>query len=115
MVSPPLPRNECPGYDTKQNDGEVPVMVEFYGMRATPSWPSLPGQLWPRVLAPDRILSMSQIELNFVLKLNWIVWNGNVFVCWNELLGMELFWHLTLCKQKLYLYQTELFELELFD
>ena len=23
------PTNECPGYDTKQSDGEVPVMLEF--------------------------------------------------------------------------------------
>ena len=28
---------------------------------------------------------------------------------------MELFWHLTVCKQNLYLYLTELFELDLFD
>ena len=28
---------------------------------------------------------------------------------------MELFWHLSVCKQNLYLYKTELFELELFD
>ena len=28
---------------------------------------------------------------------------------------MELFWHLNVCKQKLYLYQTKLYELELFD
>ena len=38
--------NECPGYDTKQSVGEVPVMLEFWGMRGTPSLPSLPGPLW---------------------------------------------------------------------
>ena len=38
--------NECPEYDTKQSDGEVPVML------------SLPRQLWPRVVAPERALSM---------------------------------------------------------
>ena len=27
---------------------------------------------------------------------------------------MELFWHLTVCKQKIYLYSTEFFEIELF-
>ena len=27
---------------------------------------------------------------------------------------IEQFWHLTKCKQKLYLYETELFEIELF-
>ena len=25
-----LPPNECPGYDTKQSDGEVPVMLELW-------------------------------------------------------------------------------------
>ena len=29
------PANECPGYDTKQSDGEVPVMQELWGMRST--------------------------------------------------------------------------------
>ena len=28
--------NECPGYDTKQSDGEVPAMLELWGMRSTP-------------------------------------------------------------------------------
>ena len=37
--------------------------------------PSLPGPLWPRIVAPDRVLSSSQIELNSVLMLNWIDWN----------------------------------------
>ena len=50
--------NECPRYDTKQSDGEVPVMLELWGMRSTPSLPLLPGQLWPGVVAPDRALSM---------------------------------------------------------
>ena len=48
------PPNECPGYDTKQSDGEVPVMLELWGMRSTPSLPSLPGPLWPGVVAPDK-------------------------------------------------------------
>ena len=26
------PPNECPGYDTKQSDGEVPAMLELWGM-----------------------------------------------------------------------------------
>ena len=50
--------HECPGYDTKQFDGEVPVMLKLWGMRSTPSLPVLPGPLWPRVVAPDRVLSM---------------------------------------------------------
>ena len=50
-------------YDTKQSDGEVPVMLERWGMRCTPSLPSLPGPLWPGVVAPNRVLLMSQTEL----------------------------------------------------
>ena len=53
------PPNECPGYDTKQSDGEVPAMLELWGIRSTPSLSSLPGPLWPGVVAPDRTLSMS--------------------------------------------------------
>ena len=49
---------ECPGYDTKQSNGEVPVMLELWGIRSTPSLPLLPGPLWPGVVAPDRALSM---------------------------------------------------------
>ena len=29
--------------------------------------------------APERVLSMGPIELNCILMLNWIVWNGTVF------------------------------------
>ena len=86
----------CPGYNTKQS--EVPVMLELWGMRSTPSLPSLPGPLLPVAVAPDKALSMGQIKLNSVLMLNWIV-------------KIELFWHLTVCKQKLYLCQIELFEI----
>ena len=38
--------NECPVYDTKQSDGFVPEMFELWGMRSTPSLPSLPSPLW---------------------------------------------------------------------
>ena len=48
------PTKECPGYDTKQSDGEVPAVLELWGMRSTPSLPSLPGPLWPGVVAPDK-------------------------------------------------------------
>ena len=64
------PLNECPGCDTKQSDGEVPVMLELWGMLSTPSLTSLPGSLWPGVVAPDRILCMGHIELNCILMLN---------------------------------------------
>ena len=60
--------NECPEYDTKQSDGEVPVMLELWRMRSTASLPSLPGPLWPAVVAPERALSMDQIELNCELN-----------------------------------------------
>ena len=52
------PTNECPRYDTKQSDGEVPVMLGLWGMWSTPSLLLLPGRLWPGVVAPDRALSM---------------------------------------------------------
>ena len=73
----PIP-NECPGYDTKQSDSEVPVMVELWGMRSIPSLPSLLGPLWPGVVAPERVLSKGQIELNCILMLNLIAWNRTV-------------------------------------
>ena len=50
--------NEYPGYDTKQSDGEVPVMLGISGIRSTTLLPFLPGQLWPRMIAPDWDLSM---------------------------------------------------------
>ena len=49
--------------DTKQSDGEVLVMLELWEMKNTPSLPSLSGPLCPGVIAPDRVLSMCQIEL----------------------------------------------------
>ena len=46
-------------YDSKQSDGEVPVMLELWGIRSTPLLPLLPGPLWLSMVAPDRALSMS--------------------------------------------------------
>ena len=63
----PPTHKECPRYDTKQSDGEVPVMPELWGMQRTPSLPSLPGPLWFGVVAPDRVLSMGQMELNCIV------------------------------------------------
>ena len=57
------------GYDTKQSDNEIPVMLELLGMQSTHSLPSLPGPLWPKVVAHDMLLSMGQIELKCVLML----------------------------------------------
>ena len=51
-------------------------MLELWGMQTTLSLP-----LWPEVVAPDRVLSMGQMELNCVLMLNWIIyWLGYVFL-----------------------------------
>ena len=52
------PFNECPGYNTKQSDGEAPVMLGLWIMRRNPTLPLLPGPLRPWVVAPDRALSM---------------------------------------------------------
>ena len=48
-----LSPNKCHGYDTKQSDGEVPVMLELWGMQSTPSLTLLPGPLWPGVVASE--------------------------------------------------------------
>ena len=42
----------------KQSDGEVLAMLERWGMQSNLSLASLPSPLWPRVVAPDRALSM---------------------------------------------------------
>ena len=86
------PTNECLEYEIKQSDGEVPVMLELFGMRNSPSLPSLPGSLWPAVVARDRVLSMGQIELNWVLMLNWIVWNRTVLT-FNCEVNKKLYWY----------------------
>ena len=70
--------NECPVYDTKQSDAEASVMLELWGMQSTPLLPSLSVPLWLGVVAPDRVLSVDQIELKCVLMLNWTVWNRTV-------------------------------------
>ena len=49
---------EYPRYDTKQSDGEVPLMLGIWGMRSTSLLPFLPGPLWLGMVAPDRALSM---------------------------------------------------------
>ena len=70
--------NEFSDYYTKKSDGEVPVMLEHWGMRRIPLLALLSGPIWLRVVAPDRVLSMSQIELSCVFMLNWITWNGTL-------------------------------------
>ena len=71
--------------DPKQSDGEVPAMLELWGMWSTPSLPSLPGWLWPRVVAPDKgpIYGLNRTKgilmLNWIVWVNWIAWIRNVF------------------------------------
>ena len=74
------PSNECPRYDNKQSDGEVPVMLVLWGMWSNSSLPSLPGPLWPGVVASDWVLTMGQIEAKCVFILKWIVWNRTVLI-----------------------------------
>ena len=50
--------NKCPGYETKQSDCQTPVMLELWGIKSTFLLPSLPGPLWPEVVAPDKVLSI---------------------------------------------------------
>ena len=38
------------------------VMLELWRMRSIPSLPLLSGSLYPKVVAPDWVLSMVQIE-----------------------------------------------------
>ena len=45
-------------------------MPEFWGMWSTLTFSSLLGPLQIRVVAPNRVLSMGQIELNCVITLN---------------------------------------------
>ena len=74
------PTIKCLGHDIKQSDGEVAVKQELWGVWSTPLLPSLPGSVWPGLVAPDRVLSRGQIELNWVLILKWIVWNRTVLI-----------------------------------
>ena len=97
--------SECPDYDTKQSDCEALVTLKLWGKRSILLLPSFPGPLWSRVVALDRVLSMDQIELNWII-LNWIAWNrtsntealGNAeypfiaIVPWSTL-EIELYYH----------------------
>ena len=54
---------ECSGYDTKQSEDETPALGGDLGNVEYPLLPLLPGPIWPRVVAPDRVLSLGQIKL----------------------------------------------------
>ena len=57
------PYNEYPGYDTKHSNSGALVMHGIWEIWCTNSLPSLPGPLWPGVVALDSVLSMVQIDL----------------------------------------------------
>ena len=72
------PTYEWPGYDTKQSDGELAVMLELWGIRNIPSLPSLLGPLWPEVEASDKgpIYGFNRTKpwfrVNYFLHLNCV-------------------------------------------
>ena len=57
-VRPPPQKNQCPWYDTKESDGEVPVMLKILRWQSTHSLPLLPGPLGPRMVALEWALSL---------------------------------------------------------
>ena len=65
--------NEYPRYGTKQSDGEGPLMLEFEVRQSTSSLLLIPDPLWPGLVALDRVLSMGQKELFYIL--NWVQTN----------------------------------------
>ena len=54
------------------------MVLELWGIWSTPSLPLLPGPLWLGIVAPDRVLSMGQIELT-------------AYLCSTELFELEQF------------------------
>ena len=62
-----LPTNKCSGYNTKQFDGQVQVILELWGTQSTPSLPLLPGPIWFGMVAPDRALSYGLNRTNCML------------------------------------------------
>ena len=65
-------------YDTKQLDGDASVILELWEKQSTSLLLSFPGPLSPGMVAPDRVLPMSQIEINCAFVVNWMVWDGIV-------------------------------------
>ena len=53
-----------------------------FGEWQYPLFPLLFGPLWPGMVAPDRTLFMSQIKLECIRMLNWIVWIRTVWLNW---------------------------------
>ena len=107
-VRPAPTADEYPGYDTKQSDGEIPVILELWEMQSYSSLPSFPRPFWSEMLASYRILSIGSNRtklctyaklncskqncfwhLNYVLVLNWTVWNRTVYMYKN---GFDIKW-----------------------
>ena len=99
----------CPRYDVKQSDCEAPVMLELKEMGSTPSLPSLPGPLWPKVRAPDIVQSTGKIELKCLLMINWTVWNRTVFTFnWVLTKNSVLMLNWIVCKRSVWSFNCEL-------
>ena len=59
------------GYDNKQPEGEVPVMLQE--IQSISSLPSILGPHRPEVVTPDWVLSIGQTELNaYYAKRNYL-------------------------------------------
>ena len=78
------PHNKFPGYDTKPTDGEVPVRLELWKMRSTPSLPSIPGPLWPGVVAPHWVLSMGYLLISFFLNFYLFIYFDDIILAWRS-------------------------------
>ena len=57
------PPNECSLDDTKHSDDDVPSLEALQNVEYSLSLPLLPCSLLPGLVAPDRVLSVCQIEL----------------------------------------------------
>ena len=79
-----LPSQWVSWNNTKQFDGEVPVMLELWGTRSPPLLPLLRnGSTWSdpiyRLNRTSCILMLNWIVWIRTVWLNWIAWNRNVF------------------------------------
>ena len=76
--------DEYPGYDIKPSYGEASAL-EIWWIWSTPSLPLLLCPLKPRVVAPDRILCMGQIEQTVCKQMIdvklWLLYSNT----WNHL------------------------------
>ena len=81
----------CPGYDIKPCYGDDPSL-NIWRMWRTLSLPLLPGSLWPGVVAPDKFLSIGQVEQTVCKQIA-------DFELW--LLYTKIWNHFTACKKEL--------------